>query len=89
MRAKYGRTWRWHDLRAAVITHVAMTSGGMMAQTLARHGDPQTTQGYIEVADGMRRLAADRIAARAGDRRKRKSQTGFTDAAIRSGARKT
>jgi hypothetical protein len=34
------------------------------AQTLARHSDPTTTQGYIEVADEMRRLAADRISTR-------------------------
>ncbi len=64
MRSKYGRSWRWHDLRAAFITHVAINSGGVMAQTLARHSDPTTTQGYIEVADELRRLAAERLSAR-------------------------
>src|ERR1019366_899744 len=37
--AEFGRRWRWHDLRAAFITHVAMTSGPLAAQTLARHSD--------------------------------------------------
>lgn len=61
MLAKYGKTWRWHDLRAAYITKVALTSGPQAAQILARHSDQETTQGYIEVADELRRLAADRI----------------------------
>jgi hypothetical protein len=65
MRAKYGRTWRWHDLRAAFITQVALHSGGIVAQNLARHSSFSTTQGYIDVADEMRRLAADRISAKA------------------------
>jgi integrase len=65
MRAKYGRAWRWHDLRAAFITQVALHSGGVVAQQLARHSDFATTQGYIEVADEIRRLAADRIGGRA------------------------
>lgn len=61
MREKYGRTWRWHDLRGAFISNVALESGGVVAQTLARHSDFSTTQLYIEVADEMRRLAAERI----------------------------
>lgn len=65
MQEKYGRTWRWHDLRAAFITHVAMESGGIVAQNMARHSDFETTQAYIAVADEMRRLAADRISDRA------------------------
>lgn len=65
MRAKYGRTWRWHDLRGAFITSVALNSGGIVAQQMARHSDFDTTQAYIEVADEMRRLAADRISDRA------------------------
>lgn len=65
MRTKYGRTWRWHDLRAAFITHVAMESGSLAAQAAARHSDSSTTQGYIAVADEHRRMAADRISARA------------------------
>jgi integrase len=62
---KFGRSWRWHDLRAAFITHVALGSGGVVAQALARHSDPKTTQGYIEVADEMRRLAAQRVSDQA------------------------
>ena len=65
MRKVYGRTWRWHDLRGAFITSVALNSGGGVAQNLARHSDFATTQLYIEVADEMRRLAADRIGDRA------------------------
>jgi hypothetical protein len=58
---KYGRRWRWHDLRASFITQVALTSGGMAAQALARHSYFSTTQTYIEVADEQRRRAAARI----------------------------
>jgi integrase len=61
---EFGRTWRWHDLRAAFITHVAMTSGPVAAQTMARHSSFDTTRGYIEVADEMSRLAAERVAER-------------------------
>ena len=61
---KFGRKWRWHDLRAAYITYVAMTSGAMAAQKLARHSDFATTQRYIEVADEITRAAANRAAAR-------------------------
>lgn len=57
---KYGRRWRWHDIRAAFITNVALTSGPMQARVLARHSDQATTDAYVEVADEMRRLAAER-----------------------------
>lgn len=56
----FGRRYRWHDIRAAFITHVALTSGPIAAQTLARHSDFRTTQGYIAVADEVRRNAAAR-----------------------------
>ena len=59
-----GQKWRWHNIRAACITHIAMTSGSLAAQTLARHSDFDTTRAYIEVADEMTRLAADRAAER-------------------------
>jgi integrase len=62
--AKFGRRWRWHDLRAAYITYVAMTAGPMAAQRLARHSDFKTTQGYVEVADKVMRAGADSAAAR-------------------------
>jgi integrase len=62
--AEFGRRWRWHDLRAAFITHIALTSGPLAAQKLARHSDFDTTRAYIEVADEMTRLAADRAAER-------------------------
>lgn len=62
--AKAGRRWRLHDVRAAFITHVAMTSGQLAAQALARHSDYDTTRAYVEVADELRRSAADRAALR-------------------------
>lgn len=62
--AEFGARWRWHDLRAAFITHIAMTSGPLAAQALARHSDFDTTRAYIKVADEMMRLAADRASER-------------------------
>jgi hypothetical protein len=61
---EFGAKWRWHDLRAAFITHVAMTSGPLAAQTLARHSDFDTTRANIEVADPVTRSAADRAVER-------------------------
>jgi hypothetical protein len=61
---EFGRRWRWHDIRAAFITHVAMTSGALAAQKLARHSTYDTTQAYVEVADEQRRMAAERAAVR-------------------------
>lgn len=60
----HGKRWRWHDIRAAFITHVAVTSGAIAAQHLARHSRYETTQGYVEPADEVRRAAADRAADR-------------------------
>ncbi len=62
--AQYGRRWRWHDIRAAFITHVARTSGQLAAQALACHSDYSTTKTYVEVADEFRREAAERAAER-------------------------
>jgi integrase len=62
--AKYGARYRWHDIRAAFITHVAITSGGIAAQALARHSDFSTTRAYIHVADEVKRAAANRAAVR-------------------------
>ncbi len=64
VQAEFGTRWRWHDIRASFITHVAVTSGPLAAQSLARHSDFATTKGYIEVADEIRRIAADRTADR-------------------------
>lgn len=61
---EFGRKWRWHDIRAAFITHVALTSGPELARTLARHSDYSTTLRYVAVADEMRREAARRAAIR-------------------------
>jgi len=61
---EFGRRYRWHDLRAAFITHVAMNSGPVAAQSLARHSDYDTTRAYIEVADDIRRNAANKTARR-------------------------
>jgi integrase len=60
----YGKRWRWHDIRAAFITHVAITMGGMIAQRLARHAHFDTTQGYIDVDDEMMRAGAERASDR-------------------------
>jgi integrase len=61
---EFGRRYRWHDLRAAFITHVALNSGPVAAQSLARHSDYDTTRAYIEVADNIRRNAANKTARR-------------------------
>jgi integrase len=60
----FGKRWRWHDIRAAFITHVAITSGGIVAKHLARHADYRTTEGYIAVADDVARAAAERASER-------------------------
>jgi hypothetical protein len=61
---KYGRRWRWHDIHAAYITQVAVTSGPIAAQKLARHSDFKTTAGYVEVADNLMRAAAEKASER-------------------------
>jgi len=61
---KLGARWRWHDIRAAFITQVAMTVGAVAAQKMARHSDFKTTQGYVEVADQVMRDAAEKAGAR-------------------------
>lgn len=61
---EFGQRWRWHDLRAAFITHIAMTSGPLAAQKLARHADFDTTRAYIAVADELARTAANRAVER-------------------------
>jgi integrase len=61
---KYGRRWRWDDIRAAYITQVAITSGPIAAQKLARHSDFKTTAGYVEVADDVMRAAAEKASER-------------------------
>jgi integrase len=70
-----GCRWRWHDLRAAYITHVALTSGAVTAQVLARHSNFETTRAYIDVSDESRRIAAERTAARPALRAARGSLT--------------
>lgn len=61
---KFGKRWRWHDLRAAFITHIAITAGPLAAQKLARHSEFSTTQGYVEVADQVMRDAAEQAGNR-------------------------
>jgi hypothetical protein len=41
-----------------------MNSGPVAAQSLARHSDFDTTRAYIEVADDIRRNAANKTARR-------------------------
>jgi hypothetical protein len=62
--AEFGARWRWHDLRAAFITHVAITAGPLAAQTMARHADFDTTLAYIEVANPVTRQAAEAASQR-------------------------
>ncbi len=61
---RHGRRWRWHDIRAAFITDVAIGSGSALARALARHSDQDTTDAYVEVADTPRRQAAQRTEER-------------------------
>lgn len=61
---EFGQRWRWHDIRAAFITQVALTSGPELARTMARHSDYKTTLGYVAVADEMRTEAARRAGLR-------------------------
>jgi len=64
VQAEFGARWRWHDIRAAFITQIALTSGPAAAQALARHSDYDTTRAYVEVADEVRRRAANSAAQR-------------------------
>lgn len=61
---EFGRRWRWHDIRAAYITQVALTAGPVAAQHLARHSEYRTTQGYVAVADETLRAGANMAADR-------------------------
>lgn len=61
---KYGRKWRWHDLRAAYITYVAIHYGAVAAQRLARHSELATTQRYIDADDATIRAAAAQASSR-------------------------
>lgn len=62
--AEFGARWRWHDLRAAFITYVAINSGAVAAQKMARHSNFATTQGYVDVAESVTRAAAEAVADR-------------------------
>lgn len=62
--AKMGARWRWHDIRAAYITQVAIAAGAVAAQRLARHSRLSTTQGYIAARSEVLRAAADEAADR-------------------------
>jgi len=44
----------------AFTTHAALNSGPVAAQSLARHSDYDATRAYIEVADDIRRNAANK-----------------------------
>jgi integrase len=43
---------RFHDVRARYITEVAKSSSAAIAQAAARHADPTTTAGYVDIAAG-------------------------------------
>lgn len=57
--AEHGARWRFHDGRAAFITQVALKASPAAAQAAARHSEYRTTEGYVEVADEIRRGAAE------------------------------
>lgn len=63
--AEFGARWRWHDIRAAYITQVALTTqSGAVVQSMARHAHFATTELYIDVANELRAEAAERATAR-------------------------
>jgi integrase len=61
---RHGQKWRWHDLRAAFITHIALTAGAVAAQKVARHADYATTALYVDVADNFKLAAAEKATDR-------------------------
>ena len=61
---RFGRRYRWHDIRAAFISHVALKSGGVIAKELARHSYYRTTKAYILVSEEVQRAAARDVAQR-------------------------
>lgn len=50
--AEIGQPHRFHDVRARYITEVAKGSSAAIAQAAARHADPTTTAGYVNIAAG-------------------------------------
>jgi integrase len=50
--AEIGQPHRFHDVRARYITEVAKGSSAAIAQAAARHADPTTTAGYVDIAAG-------------------------------------
>lgn len=69
-----GTRWRWHDIRAAFITQIAVTAGAVAAQQLARHSRLSTTQGYIAAHSSTIKAAADEAANRPALRMLRKEK---------------
>lgn len=60
LKEKLGETWRWHDLRATTLTHVAWKAGPLPAQHLGRHSDYRTTAKYVAAApDAAKQQIAD------------------------------
>jgi len=56
---------RFHDVRARYITEVAKGSSAAIAQAAARHADPTTTAGYVNVAaDEVSDAVAKAVATR-------------------------
>lgn len=69
VKKKHGQTWRLRDMRSSFITQVAIEVGPKAAQAMARHSDFDTTESYIEVADKIRRAAAEAATDRPSIRR--------------------
>jgi integrase len=49
-KAEIDQPHRFHDVRARYITEVAKGSSAAIAQAAARHADPTTTAGYVNIA---------------------------------------
>ena len=62
---------RFHDVRARYITEIAKGSSAAITQAAARHADPTTTAGYVNIAAGeVSDAVAKAIAIRKGSRPK-------------------
>ncbi|HLY04896.1 MAG TPA: tyrosine-type recombinase/integrase [Rhizomicrobium sp.] len=56
--AEFGRRYRFHDVRAAFLTHIAETVGPLAAQKMGRHSEYRTTERYVSLGDAQKRKAA-------------------------------
>jgi hypothetical protein len=81
VQAEFGARWRWHDIRAAFITQIALTSGPAAAQALARHSDYDDPGicGSCRRGSAPRRQFCGRASCLSSDRWREKSLTASTN----------